>query len=86
MAGIALKGQCDLVSIMVPQRCHSFIAQLNELGISKRIKNIFNKFQKGISYKKVGEPWPPFVGGAERSYSNVTCNSYYMSFSFQGLI
>ena len=39
----------------------NFIAQLNELGILKRIKNIFNKIQKGISYKKVGAmaPGPP---------------------------
>ena len=49
-----------------------FIAQLSELGILKRIKNTFNKFQKDISYKKVGgamAPRPPFVGGPESSFT-----------------
>ena len=45
----------------------SFIAQLSELGILKRIKKIFSKFQKGIIYKNAGGQWPPgpapIVGG-----------------------
>ena len=43
----------------------AFIAQLNELGIIKRIKKFFNKFQKGIILKKVGGNalLPPLVGG-----------------------
>ena len=32
----------------------NFIDQPSELGILKSIKKIFNKFQKGIMYKKVG--------------------------------
>ena len=34
----------------------NFIAQLNELGMLKRIKKICNKFQKGIICQKWG-PW-----------------------------
>ena len=45
----------------------NFIAQLNELGILKRTKNIFNKFQKGMLQKSGGWAWPPdppvVVGG-----------------------